>query len=128
MTLHYMQSPEIIKTVLHFYQEEELSIATIAQHYGTSAFTIRRILADHGLVTIPKYKSKAEEEILSFLRVNNITTLQELKPKLLTRNAIWEEFVKLPTHQKIQWLYKGTVEQSNHAPTPSNLFSRQQQH
>lgn len=60
-------------------KEERQTQAELAARFNVATITVRRALADNGLVKLKGHMSPAQESILSFLESQGLNTLKKLQ-------------------------------------------------
>lgn len=56
--------------------------AELAQQFHVAPITVRRALAEQGVIELVGYKTRKETSLLELLKENNITTLKDLRELL----------------------------------------------
>lgn len=115
MTYKYLQDPTVVKEITLSFQHGTMTVEDLASHYSVSVTTIRRVLADAGLVVNRAYKTKSERAMLEFLESFAITDLDRLKARIQTRDTVKAYFNNLPIEQRVQWLNESINKQGGNA-------------
>ncbi len=68
-----------IQWIKYAYEEAGSTVQDIALDTGMSVSNVKRALAEAGVLTLSWYKTNEENDMLEYLKQNNVTTLQELK-------------------------------------------------
>lgn len=113
MTHHHLRNPQTIQEITASFQVGTMTIEDLALHYGVSSFSIRKILAEAGLVTLGSHKTKREAAMLDYLQLYGITDLDKLKARLLTAANAKAYYMQQSIQTKVGWLNDSIQEEKS---------------
>lgn len=104
MTIQLLKHPAVIRDIENAYKLKTLTVEELATYYGVSKSKIRTILAEAGLVQQASYKTKKEAQLLEYLKLHSIDSVDQLRAKLLTSTSVKNAYNKLPLTERVKWL------------------------
>lgn len=114
MTIHTLRKVSTIDQIVQSYTLQKASIENLAEYFQCSNTTIRRILAEKGVLSIPKYKTDTEAELLTYLKSIGIDSIRTAKMKLISPVAAKNLFNTLPPATQIEWLYEASTNRGSY--------------
>ncbi|EPJ6996786.1 DeoR family transcriptional regulator [Acinetobacter baumannii] len=126
MTHHHLRDPQVIQEITASYRLGTMTVGDLASHYGVSISSIRKILAEAGLATNRNLKTKEEHAMLEFLELHRITSIDQLRDRLLTATTAKAFFMEQSITTRVQWLQESVHEDNtheNHDPLQQSKFT-----
>lgn len=114
MTHHHLRDPQTVKEITSSYEVGTMSVEDLAIHYGVSTTSIRKILAEAGLVKMRTLKTKEQQAMLDYLHLHGITSLDKLKTRLLTISSAKTFYSQQSIETRVSWLHQSIQEGKSH--------------